>query len=158
MRAIICLGRGPKDYESERDIYDRVLTAVRIYRQKGGVIVFTGGYTTSPRISEAKYMMDLATTMGVPREDIIIEEEAMNTVENAILTKEIIETMNVDEVFIVTSVYHIPRSAIIFNEVFKGYTINYVPSPYRAGVVNLILRLAYELPRIIRKVILGVKI
>ena len=58
-------------------------------------------------------MAELLTRAGVPRDRIVLESHAENTVQNALLTLPLIPS-NATVVHLVTSDFHMPRAAYIF--------------------------------------------
>lgn len=70
-------------------------------------------------------MATILKLMGIPPEDLILESRSLNTHENAVYTKEILQQQNIDKVLLVTSAAHMPRSIAIF----KRENINAIPAP-----------------------------
>ena len=63
--------------------------------------------------------------LGIPSEDIKIEEESRNTYENAMYIKKEIENEGVTNIALITSAIHMPRSMYIFKKTLNG--INIIP-------------------------------
>lgn len=107
---------------------DRVLYAAHLYKEgKAPVIIATGG-----RISwlanappEADSMKTLLVEIGVPPSAVIEETQALNTYQNAVYTKEILEKKGIQQVLLVTSASHMPRSLLVF----KKQGIDVIPAP-----------------------------
>ncbi|MEO1799465.1 MAG: YdcF family protein [Cyanobacteria bacterium J06629_2] len=132
--AIVVLGGATRNNEPPRilpdmsDRGDRLLYAAKLYKDgaapkillSGGRIQWTGGDS-----SEAKSMATILELMGIPPEDLILESRSLNTHENAVYTKEILQQQNIDKVLLVTSAAHMPRSIAIF----KRENINAIPAP-----------------------------
>ena len=92
----------------------RVLEAVREYR--AGVashLILTGGPAHN-RFVEADVMAHFAESQGVPVEALIEEPHARNTIQNAIYSVAILRSHGWHSAEVVTSSYHVPRSALIF--------------------------------------------
>ena len=132
--AIVVLGGATRNNESPRilpdmsDRGDRLLYAVKLY--KDGVaplILLTGGRIQwfKGKSSEAESMAAIMEIMGVPRNAILLESRSLNTYENAVYTKEILDRRNIKRVLLVTSATHMPRSLAIF----KKQGIDAIPAP-----------------------------
>jgi uncharacterized SAM-binding protein YcdF (DUF218 family) len=93
-------------------------------------IVFTGG---SGRLfggaTEADFVTVLFESFGIPRERIMLENRARNTVENAVLTKALVQPKPSERWMLVTSAHHMPRSVGIFRK--AGFSVEAYPVDYR---------------------------
>jgi uncharacterized SAM-binding protein YcdF (DUF218 family) len=93
-------------------------------------IVFTGG---SGRLfggaTEADFVTALFESFGIPRERIVLENRARNTVENAVLTKALVQPKPSERWLLVTSAHHMPRSVGIFRK--AGFPVEAYPVDYR---------------------------
>ncbi len=63
----------------------------------------------------------LLQRLGVPEEAVIKEGKSLNTRENAVFTKEILDRRNIDTIILVTSGYHMPRAKRVFEKL--GITV-----------------------------------
>ena len=61
----------------------------------------------------------------MPSSAIITEKKSLNTYQNAIYVKEILDRLNIQEVLLVTSAFHQPRACLIFEKL----GIKVIPSP-----------------------------
>jgi uncharacterized SAM-binding protein YcdF (DUF218 family) len=136
--AIVLLGGAtnsqlaPRPWVEIVDEGDRVLYAAKLYREgKAPLIIPTGGRIEwkGPGSSEAEDMMTLMETMGVPRSAIILEPKALNTYENAVNVKTILEERKIDRFLLVTSAAHMPRSMMIFRKL--GLNAIATPTDYQ---------------------------
>ncbi|MBE9046053.1 YdcF family protein [Pleurocapsales cyanobacterium LEGE 10410] len=132
--AIVILGGATRNQESPRiipdmnDRGDRLLYGAKLYKDglapqiilTGGRIQWYGGDS-----SEAESMAKILELMGIPREAMILESRSLNTYENAVFTKEILERKNIKQILLVTSAAHMPRSLAIF----KKQGINAIAAP-----------------------------
>ncbi|CAD5940545.1 Envelope biogenesis factor ElyC [Planktothrix tepida] len=133
--AIIVLGGGTKPALSPRpwvdvgEAGDRILYGALLYRQKkapwlilsGGRINWQGGGDP-----ESQDMAKIAEVMGVPPSAILQDPTSLNTYENAVNVRKILDEKNIkDPVLLVTSALHTPRSLLIF----KRQGINVIPAP-----------------------------
>lgn len=100
-------------------------------------IVFTGG---SGRLfggaSEADFVAGLFESFGIGRERVVLENRARNTVENAVLTKALVQPRPAERWLLVTSAHHMPRSVGIFRK--AGFPVEAYPVDFRTrGTADL---------------------
>jgi uncharacterized SAM-binding protein YcdF (DUF218 family) len=98
---------------------DRVLYAVQLYRLGfAPKILVTGGNIDwlSSGPSPAEDMQALLLFLGVPAEDIWLEGESRNTYENAPYSRQILDAKGIDQIILVTSAQHMPRSVGLFEK------------------------------------------
>ncbi len=133
--AIVVLGGAtvpaiaPRPWVEVGEAGDRILYAARLYNQgrapklilSGGRVQWRGGSDQS----EADDMKAFAMAMNVPAADIILEGDSLNTRQNAVNVKKILEAQSIESVLLVTSAVHMPRSVAIF----KKLDINIIPAP-----------------------------
>ncbi|NPV55988.1 MAG: YdcF family protein [Anaerolineae bacterium] len=108
---------------------DRVLHAARLYQQgaaphlllSGGNIEWQGTQATNPALE----MADLLALTGVPPEALWLEQESLNTYENAVYSARLLEARNIDTIILVTSAWHMPRAQALFEK--QGLTV--IPAP-----------------------------
>lgn len=97
---------------------DRLLYGAKLYREgRAPQLILTGGRIEWQRPGEAESMdmAELIETMGVPRSAIMQDPLALNTRENAVNVKKILEANQLQgPVLLVTSAIHMPRSMAIF--------------------------------------------
>lgn len=106
-------------------------------RTQAGIDLFNNGWAdalilsgaaqdkTGP--SNAAAMKQQAMNAGVPETAIYIDEEAMNTQQNAENTRSIFEENSLNDVILVTSGYHQRRASLEFNKRADGITIRNYP-------------------------------
>lgn len=114
----------------------RVPVAVDAYKAgRAGKILLCGGKVRdfpAGKYSEAEHMRQAALELGVPEEDIILENSSQNTVENILFA--LIELQRtfwlnrVHCVLLVTTAYHMRRSLAIARYLFPAH-IAIVPCP-----------------------------
>ena len=97
--------------------------AAELYKQgMGKHILFSG--QGSPNIpdypSEAEWLKSIAINLGVPAHDIICENEAAHTFENAKFSLELLLKMNIsiDSIILVCKEYHSRRALLTYQYVF----------------------------------------
>ena len=107
---------------------DRIVHAVRLFRAgKAPKVILSGGRVGwSGEIgSESEDMAQLVEFMGVPRSAILQDPTSLNTRENAVNVKQIMEQQKVRRILLVTSALHMPRSLLIFQRL----GIDAIPAP-----------------------------
>ena len=132
--AIVVLGGATKPASRPRpgvdlnEEGDRLLYAAQLYRQqKAPLVIVSGGRIRwrgkgSP---ESADMANILVQMSVPAEAIIQEPDSLNTYENAVNVKKILDSNGIHQVLLVTSAMHMPRSLLIF----KHQRITAIPAP-----------------------------
>lgn len=122
--AIILLGGATKSASYPRPMVDlnergdRILYAAKLYLdKKAPFIIASGGridwFSDSDR-PESEDMAQILEMMGVPSEAIIQEPDSLNTYQNVTNVKKILEARDINQVIVVTSAMHMPRSLGIF--------------------------------------------
>ena len=120
---IVLLGGGTETFSPPRPMVeingagDRVLYAVQLYRlgYAPKILVTGGNLDWSPETqSPAEDMAALLLFLGVPQEDIWLEGESRNTYENAVLSQQVLSEKGIDQIILVTSAQHMPRSIGLF--------------------------------------------
>lgn len=100
----------------------RVNEGVSIYKHYPDMKIIFSGYGGDDPISNARKNSEMAQSLGVKPENIILLENAKDTREEAILAKEIIGNQ---PLIVVTSASHMPRAAALFKK--EGITV--IPAP-----------------------------
>lgn len=67
-----------------------------------------------------KIMRDDALKEGIPLKDIITEDKSFSTYENALNTKAVMISHGFKSAIVVSSEYHMRRTQILFNKLYKG--------------------------------------
>jgi uncharacterized SAM-binding protein YcdF (DUF218 family) len=107
----------------------RLYTAFKLWKRIKKPILVSGGSVFRNSESEASAMKRFLVELGIPEDEIIEEKKSRNTLENALFTREILETEGIDKICLVTSAFHMPRSVLIFKT--AGFKVIPVPSDYR---------------------------
>lgn len=133
--AIVVLGGGikpaiyPRPWVDVSEAGDRVLYGAQLYNQgKAPVVILSGG-----RIDwkgggppEAEDMAEIVAAMGVPPSAILLEPYSLNTYQNAVEVRKLLEARNIEKrVLLVTSATHMPRSL----RIFQRQGIDAIPAP-----------------------------
>jgi uncharacterized SAM-binding protein YcdF (DUF218 family) len=117
---------------------ERMTAVAKLAREHPSArIVFTGG---SGRLfggaTEADFVSDLFESFGISRDRVTLEKRARNTVENAVLTKELVQPKPAERWLLVTSAHHMPRSVGIFRK--AGFPVEAHPVDFRTrGTADL---------------------
>ena len=107
---------------------DRLLYGAQLYQQKKAPIIIVAGGRIDWRgsgPSESADMAAILTQIGVPTEAILQEPLSLNTYENAVNVRKILDARGIRRVLLVTSAMHMPRSLLIF----KRQGIAAIPAP-----------------------------
>lgn len=132
--AIVVLGGATKPASPPRpgvdlnEEGDRLLYAAQLYRQQKAPLVIVAGGRIRWRgkgSPESADMANILVQMSVPAEAIIQEPDSLNTYENAVNVKKILDDNGIRQVLLVTSAMHMPRSLLIF----KHQGIAAIPAP-----------------------------
>jgi uncharacterized SAM-binding protein YcdF (DUF218 family) len=132
---IVVLGGGtdspqyPREQVELNDAADRIVYASWLYHQgaapklllTGGFIPWMGEVDSSP----AENMASVLALLGVPQDALILETQSLNTYENALYSRDILDSMGVDRIILVTSAQHMPRSVGLFEK--QGLEV--IPAP-----------------------------
>jgi uncharacterized SAM-binding protein YcdF (DUF218 family) len=62
--------------------------------------------------------------LGVPKEKIFIDDESLDTFQNINNLKKFISNKNYNNIIILTSSYHIPRTKLLFNKLIDNNKLN----------------------------------
>ena len=132
--AIVVLGGAtrppepPRPWVEVNEAGDRVLYGAKLYReQKAPWVVLAGGRASwdGASGSEAEDMAEMMQVMGVPPRVILQDPASLNTRQNAVNVKRILEDKQLDRVLLVTSALHMPRSL----KVFRRLGMDVIPAP-----------------------------
>ncbi len=108
---------------------DRVLYAAELYKQgKAPFILLSGGdieWLSSGSTTPAQDMAALLVQMGVPESALWLENESMNTYENALYAKEFLDEQDIDQILLITSAMHMPRAVALFEK--QGFDVTPLP-------------------------------
>lgn len=142
--AIVVLGgmMNPLSYYEKAELLssaDRLTDTVVLWRnKKSSSIIFTGGsgILFQDDAIEAEQAIKVLTSLGIPKEDIILESKSRNTYENAFYVSKILEKKKWKKIILVTSAFHMRRALGCFKK-FEIEVFAY-PTDYRTlkKVVN----------------------
>ncbi len=114
---------------------DRFIQAVKLYKQ-GNIkhILISGGNGKENEESfrEAAWVRGELISVGIPDSVIFTEDKSNNTKENALFSKQIIDSLHFAPPYLlITSAIHIPRAALIFKQ--TGVDVVPFPCNYTIG-------------------------
>jgi broad specificity phosphatase PhoE len=129
MKVIITLGAPVlKNMEPSVHMLSR-LQETRMQYNKNDIVIVTGARCQKQKLSEAQIMHDWLRKYDITA---IKEERAMNTIQNAIFTRKLIENNSIPStthILVITSDFHIARASLIFLHYFKGLSMFFRPVP-----------------------------
>jgi uncharacterized SAM-binding protein YcdF (DUF218 family) len=128
-RGTVALGEGA----------ERLIAAAELARRYPNArIIYTGGSSKLlfPEGVEAAYAVRQLEALGVARERIIAEEQARNTIENAVFSRLIARPKPGERWLLITSAHHMPRAMGAFRA--AGFPVQAYPVDWRtAGPIDL---------------------
>lgn len=104
---------------------NRLLTCVQLYHKLDVPIIISGGQFYKNTRSEAEIARDILLSLDIPEGKIIVEKESLNTTQNAMFTKELVDKHGFSKPILVTSAFHMERSVRQFNK----YNVSVTPYP-----------------------------
>ncbi len=134
--AIVVLGGGVKDlswlkleHQPSAMSIERLVAGIGLYREHHIPLVIIGGNGDpfEQEIKEASAMGRVATALGVPVKDLIVENKPRNTLESAREAKNLIKG---NRIILVTSAFHMKRSSAMFRK--QGFDVVPAPTAYRS--------------------------
>ena len=113
-RIAIVFGAGLRDNNSEPSaiLYDRILTAVELYRAGRVRKIVVSGDNRKKSYDEPTVMKETAINLGVPAENIIPDYAGRRTYDTCFRAKEIFE---IERAILVTQEFHLPRALYLCN-------------------------------------------
>lgn len=141
---------------------ERLTEAVALYREgrvKALLITSGSGDLLNQEDKEAPGLAAWALSMGVAEKDLVVESASRNTRENATLSLSLAQARGFQSFVLVTSAFHMPRSAAIFRKAgydqdgrslilwpvdtqadARKFPLNLVPDPFSLGTVQAVMR------------------
>lgn len=95
--------------DSDRELYAAELYNLGIAPK----VIMSGGGSAADKMAEK------AIKKGVRERDIIVERNSKSTYDNAVNSREIVLRENFKSAIVISSPYHMRRSKMVFNRVFK---------------------------------------
>jgi uncharacterized SAM-binding protein YcdF (DUF218 family) len=106
------------------ETWTRLIKGIEIARKLNVPLVLTGGNGEpfAARLNDADVMAEAAYGLGMPREQVIVENSSRNTLENSLAVRSIIKG---DRIILATSAYYMKRAMLLFGK--RGFTV--IPAP-----------------------------
>lgn len=107
---------------------DRVIYGAQLYREGKAPLVIASGGRIEWRgggPSESADMAELLKMLGVPAFAILQDPTSLNTYQNAVNVRKILQERGIRRILLVTSAMHMPRSL----QIFQRQGINAIPAP-----------------------------
>lgn len=124
--AIVVLGGGtrpkitPRPWVEVAEAGDRIIYGARLFLEgKAPLLIVSGGraeWLGEGGNPESEDMAAIATALGVPATAIAQDATSLNTRENAVNVKAILQQRGLHNILLVTSALHMPRSMAIFRK------------------------------------------
>jgi len=114
---------------------DRFIQAVKLYKTghiKHILISGGNGKENEKSFREAAWVRGELVSVGIPDSVIFTEDKANNTNENAIYSKQILDSLHLTPPYLlITSAFHMPRAALVFKK--AGVDVVPFPCNYNIG-------------------------
>ncbi|WP_255897475.1 YdcF family protein [Rufibacter sediminis] len=127
------VNRSPHDRVHYKEGAERILDAIQLYKMgKLQKIIISGGsgFIKEVQKTEASNLQQTALYAGVPAADILLEERSRNTHENALYTKELLQSQpQLRKLLLITSAFHMRRAQGCFKKV--GLEIDTFPADFQ---------------------------
>ena len=137
---------GKSEYQLELKGGNRLITTLNLYKKGiGKKIILTGGSGKlyGEKYGEAEYVAPFLKTLGLPDSTLIVENKSRNTWENAIFSKQIVDSLQKNaSCLLVTSALHMPRSKACFDK--AGLKTTIFPTDYHRQKHDSLLNLIFE--------------
>jgi len=104
---------------------NRLLTAARLQKKLNVPIILSGGQVYADSGREAQIAKRMLLSLGIPAEKIMIEDQSLNTKQNAQFVHKLLNEQGYSKPILVTSAFHMERSVINFHK----ENIDVVPYP-----------------------------
>ncbi|WP_214627777.1 YdcF family protein [Paenibacillus agaridevorans] len=119
--ALIVLGYVSKDGRIHPLLKERLDEAYKLFRQFGHKYIIVSGGAVGSRHSEADLMKNYLVERGVPAKRVLKEDKSLNTVQNLMYSKQLLEQQRLESFIIITNLFHIRRTKYIMQRLgMKG--------------------------------------
>ena len=116
----------------------RVRAGVRLWLDRRAPTLLLSGGAVGGRPSEAQAMAELASSLGVPPEAMLLEEDSVSTRTNASCSAQLLGPQAA--VLVVSDDWHLPRALVYFRRHFRSAEGHGVVGGTRRGRVRAALR------------------
>lgn len=111
---------------------NRLLTCAQLYHQLQLPIIVSGGQVFQTTGREALIARKILLDLGVPDEQILTEAVSLNTTQNAVNVRQILNQRHFKKPVLITSAFHLPRAVRQFQKV--GIEVTPYPADYHSNV------------------------
>ena len=121
--AMVVLGAGITQAKRQTTIgllgYSRIVEAVKLYQQGlqqdiHYIVFLSGGATSKSHLTEAQLYQTALIKMGIPSQQIILENNSRNTFQNAKFVKPLLQQYHINKALLVTGGLHMRRALQYF--------------------------------------------
>ena len=125
--AIVVFGGGVGETGSPgKSTIERARFAADLYKKGfASKVIFSSGYTY--KYNDAENMKVFAVSMGVPKEDIMLELKANNAYENVLYSSQIVRSSGLSSIILISAPYNMKRVSLVYNKIAKDIKVDYVP-------------------------------
>lgn len=120
------------NYGSNADRYIQVLEPYHLGLIDRIVVVGGPANYLEPETREGDMLKRFLLTAGVAEEDIIVESQSLNTYQNALFSKPILEQLNEERFLLITSSTHMRRAVACFNH--QGIDVQPYATQKKVGI------------------------
>jgi uncharacterized SAM-binding protein YcdF (DUF218 family) len=124
---VVLAAGGDYRYQLSEDSYDRLFVSYFLYKRYNCDIFLSGGAISNNinlKVPISNIMYFYLQNLGVPKEKIFIDDESLDTFQNINNLKKFISNKNYNNIIILTSSYHIPRTKLLFNNLMDNNKLN----------------------------------
>jgi len=111
---------------------NRLLTCLQLYQRFQLPIIVSGGQVYKTTGCEALISQRILLDLGVPGDKIFIEDDSLNTTQNAENVKQILKQNHFQQPILITSAFHLPRAVRQFQKL--GIKVTPYPADYHTNV------------------------
>lgn len=111
---------------------NRLITTARLYRITNLPIIVSGGKVFADTGNEAQIARRQLIELGVPGDKIIIENKSLNTAQNALFTKRLLEEKKFRKPILIVSAFQMHRAVLNFHNIDVG--VMPYPTDYRTNL------------------------
>lgn len=108
---------------------NRMLTALQLYKTTNLPIIVSGGQVFEDSGNEAQISRDILVSLGVDEKNIIMDNQSLNTEENAANCAKILRKKGFTKPLLVTSAFHMPRAVKFFTK--NSIRVTAIPCDYQ---------------------------
>ena len=123
---------------------ERTLEAVREYKDGVASHLIVSGGAAHNRFVEADVMKTLAVASGVPGSDIVVEDQAQNTIQNIYYSEQIMEAHHWTSAEVISSPSHLPRTGLILSHYGFAWRTRAAPWPAEYTMLEDLIHFSVE--------------